>query len=85
MKELDCKAAIARLASQYCDGRLSRRDFLRRCATLGIGFSAAASAALLSPRPWHRVLSAAEAQPAASARVAMSLAGESIGVAAVLG
>ena len=64
MKELDCKAAIARLASQYCEGTVSRRDFLRRCARLGIGFSAAASAALLSPRPWHGVLSTAEAQAA---------------------
>ena len=63
MKDQDCKTAIATFAAQYCDGKLARRDFLRRCAKLGVGFSAAATAGLLSPRPWPRLIRAAEAQP----------------------
>jgi multiple sugar transport system substrate-binding protein len=63
MKDRDQKAALASIASQYCDGKLARRDFLRRCARLGIGFSAAAGAGLLAPRPWPRLVPAVEAQP----------------------
>ena len=66
MKDREAKAALARLAGDACDGRLGRRDFLRRCGRLGLGFSATALAAMAMPRPWPRLVTpAAAAGPAA--------------------
>jgi len=50
MRECEQKQALARLAGRYADGDLSRRDFVRLCGRLGLGFSAAAMAGLGAPR-----------------------------------
>jgi multiple sugar transport system substrate-binding protein len=61
MKDRDAKRALAVLAGERCDGALSRRRFLNRCSRLGLGFSAAALAAMTTGRPWPRLVRSAQA------------------------
>lgn len=49
-RERQAKRAIGEAAGQWRDGRLDRRDFLRTCARLGVGFSAAGLASLWGGR-----------------------------------
>lgn len=51
MNDRESKRALSVFSERFLRGGISRRDFLRKCAQLGLGFSAAAYASLTGRRP----------------------------------